>query len=43
MGLRGLLSDYIYAIFAKFPDVQIRVGQILPPEDALRYIKQHQQ
>ncbi len=33
------LRDFIYAIFAKFPEIRISVGQILPREAALIYIE----
>lgn len=34
------LQDFIYAIFARFPDVKVCVGPILPREVALRYIQE---
>ncbi len=33
------LRNFIYAIFAKFPDIHISVGQILAREAALLYIQ----
>ena len=33
------LQDFIYAIFAHFPDMKVRVGPILPREAALHYIQ----
>jgi inorganic pyrophosphatase len=35
------LQDFIYAIFAQFPDVQIRVGPIQSREAALNHIQQY--
>jgi len=34
------IQDFIYAIFANFPDVHITVGNLLPREDALRHIEE---
>jgi inorganic pyrophosphatase len=34
------LRDFIYAIFARFPDVHVSVGRILPREAALRHIQE---
>lgn len=36
------LQDFIYAVFARFPEIQVRVGSILPREAALRYIQESQ-
>ena len=33
------LRDFIYAVFARFPDVYVRVGRILPREAALHHIQ----
>lgn len=33
------LQDFIYAIFARFPDIDVRVGPILPREEALQHIQ----
>ena len=33
------LQDFIYAIFAAYPDININVGHILPLEAALSYIQ----
>ena len=33
------LRDFIYAVFAQFPDVDVRVGRLLPREVALRHIQ----
>ena len=33
------LQDFIYAVFARFPDVDVRVGPILPREAALHHIQ----
>jgi inorganic pyrophosphatase len=33
------LQDFIYAIFAAYPDVNLRVGPILPRQAALNYIQ----
>ena len=37
--LREELRDFIYAVFAAFPDVSVQVGRILPRETALRHIQ----
>lgn len=34
------LQDFIYAVFAKFPEVHVRVGHILPQEAALNHIQE---
>ena len=36
------LQTFIYAIFAAYPDVNVRVGPILPREAALNYIRSPQ-
>jgi len=33
------LQDFIYTVFAKFPDMHVRVGPILPREAALQHIQ----
>ncbi len=33
------LRDFIYAVFAHFPEVRVRVGRMLPREAALRHIQ----
>jgi inorganic pyrophosphatase len=33
------LGEFIYAIFAGYPDMQVRVGPILPREAALRHLQ----
>ena len=33
------LQEFIYAIFAPYPDMQVRVGPILPREAALHHLK----
>ena len=38
-GLLQELQDFIYAVFARFPDVNVRVGPILSREAALHYIQ----
>ena len=38
-GLLQELRDFIYAVFAQFPDVCVRVGRILPREAALHHIQ----
>jgi inorganic pyrophosphatase len=38
-GLLQELRDFIYAVFAQFPDVCVRVGSILPREAALQHIQ----
>ena len=35
------LQDFIYAVFAQFPDIHIRVGPVHPREAALRHIQEH--
>ena len=37
-GLLQELQDFIYAVFAPFPDVGVRVGRLLPREAALQHI-----
>ena len=34
------LQEFIYAIFAKYPDVEVRVGPILSRDAALDYLQQ---
>jgi inorganic pyrophosphatase len=34
------LSDFIYAVFAGFPEVHVRIGKILPREAALQHIEE---
>ena len=38
-GLLQELRDFIYAVFAQFPDVSVQVGGILPREAALHHIQ----
>lgn len=38
-GLLQELRDFIYAVFARFPDVCVRVGRILPRQAALQHIQ----
>jgi inorganic pyrophosphatase len=38
-GLLRELQEFIYAIFAKNPDMQVRVGPILPREAALNHLR----
>jgi inorganic pyrophosphatase len=38
-GLLQELWDFIYAMFAQFPDVCVRVGRLLPREAALHHIQ----
>jgi inorganic pyrophosphatase len=33
------LQEFIYAIFAKYPDMRVRVGPILPREAALHHLQ----
>ena len=33
------LQDFIYAIFAKYPDMHVRVGPVLPREAALHHLQ----
>jgi len=35
------LRDFISAIFARFPEIKVKVGPILPREKALEYIQAH--
>lgn len=35
------LQEFIYAIFARYPDMQVRVGPILPREAALRHLRRY--
>ena len=34
------LQDFIYAIFAKYPDMHVRVGPVLPREAALHHLQE---
>jgi inorganic pyrophosphatase len=34
------LRDFIYAVFAQFPEVRVSIGRILPREEALNHIQQ---
>jgi inorganic pyrophosphatase len=36
------LQNFIYAIFARYPDMRVRVGPILPREAALHYLRASQ-
>ena len=38
-GLREELSEFIYAVFAKYPGVNVQVGEIRPLQDALDHIQ----
>jgi len=38
--LQKELQDFIYAVFAQYPEVHIRVGKILAREAALRHIEE---
>jgi len=38
-GLLKELRDFIYTVFAQFPEVHISIGRILPQEAALHYIQ----
>ena len=38
-GLLEELRDFIYAVFAQFPDVSVCVGRMLPREAALHHIQ----
>jgi len=35
------LEKFIYTIWTRFPEVQVRVGSLLPKEDALEYIEKY--
>ena len=37
--LRKELGDFIQAVFAEYPEVQVHIGRILPPEAARSYIQ----
>lgn len=37
--LRPALRNFIYAVFAEFPEVCVRVGRLLPREAALHHIQ----
>ena len=39
--LRKELSDFIYATFSEFPEVNVHVGRILSQEAALRHIQKY--
>jgi inorganic pyrophosphatase len=39
--LLGTLRDFIYGIFARFPEMVIRVGPLLPKQAALDYIEEN--
>ena len=39
-GIREELQDFIYSVFARFPDVRVEVGRLLPKEAALQHIQQ---
>ena len=41
-GLLKELRDFIYAVFAQFPEVRVSVGRILPREAALDHIQKFQ-
>jgi inorganic pyrophosphatase len=40
--LQEELRDFIYAVFAQFPEVHVNIGRILPREMALQHIQKHQ-
>jgi len=35
------LRDFIYAVFARFPEINVQVGRILSAQEARRYIQAH--
>jgi inorganic pyrophosphatase len=39
-GLLEELRDFIYAVFAQFPEVRVSIGRILPREAALHRIQE---
>jgi inorganic pyrophosphatase len=39
-GLLEELRDFIYAVFAQFPGVRVRIGRILPREAALHHLQE---
>lgn len=34
------LRDFIYAVFAQFPEIHVRIGRLLPQEAALHHIQE---
>jgi inorganic pyrophosphatase len=40
--LREELREFIYAVFAQFPEVHLNIGRILPREMALQHIQRQQ-
>jgi inorganic pyrophosphatase len=38
--LREELREFIYAVFAQFPEVRVSIGRILPQEAALKHIQE---
>ena len=34
------LQEFIYALFAKYPDMRVRVGPLLPREAALHHLQE---
>ena len=41
--LRLELSEFIYEIFTRFPEIHVRVGEILPKEAAEEHLAAHQE
>ncbi|MFW5714839.1 MAG: hypothetical protein ACOCXF_00520 [bacterium] len=47
-GIRSAVAPYpypyvfIYTIFTRYPEMQVRVGELLPKEDALDFIMRYQ-
>ncbi len=40
-GVHEKLKDFIYTIFTRFPEIQVRVGEILPKEAALGHLEKN--
>jgi len=40
--IRDTLEEFILAIFKKFPDVEVRIGRVLPATDAAEHIQSAQ-
>ena len=36
-----VLRDFIYGVFAKYPETTVRVGRIQPRQIAQRYVQEH--
>lgn len=40
-GVHEKLKDFIYTIFTRFPEIEVRVGEILPKEAALDHLEKN--